>query len=144
MTQDLEAAMHRVKLWELKNETIDQHICAYNDPVAVKVRPVKADLPEEFHAPRHIYGDPLADLPDLPTHPPVRTVPPTESELRSETQRIVEPQHHNTIDSGGVAIGGSIPRTKPECRHRRRSERRRVPRSRRRRRRRQFGSLAGS
>ncbi|KAJ3818775.1 hypothetical protein F5880DRAFT_1510685 [Lentinula raphanica] len=31
MTQDLEAAMHHVKLWELKNETIDQHICAYND-----------------------------------------------------------------------------------------------------------------
>ena len=107
MTQDLEAAMHRVKLWELKNETIDQHICAYNDvflpdqpvsvfgsrkykPVAVKVRPVKADLPEEFRVRRHIYGDPLADLPDLPTHPPEFTPGIRYTQERKE---IIEKNH---------------------------------------------------
>ena len=39
-------------------------------PVAKKVRPVKATLPQEFHVKRHITGDPLAGMPILPTNPP--------------------------------------------------------------------------
>ncbi|THU93036.1 hypothetical protein K435DRAFT_575200, partial [Dendrothele bispora CBS 962.96] len=39
-------------------------------PVGVKVRPVKTQVPPEFHIKRDIKGDPLADMPELPTHPP--------------------------------------------------------------------------
>lgn len=39
-------------------------------PVGVKVRPVKATLPEELRVKREIIGDPLAEMPILPTHPP--------------------------------------------------------------------------
>jgi hypothetical protein len=40
-------------------------------PVAQKVCPVLADLPEKFHINRNIVGDPLADMPALlPTLPP--------------------------------------------------------------------------
>lgn len=39
-------------------------------PVAVKVRPVKTSLPEEYRVERNIIGDPLKDMPVLPTHPP--------------------------------------------------------------------------
>ena len=84
---DLRSARERVQSWEQKNGTFEQHIGAYSDPmssysnvsvfgsrkykpVALKVRPVKAELPEEFRVRRHIFGDPLEGLPDLPTHPP--------------------------------------------------------------------------
>ncbi|THU97813.1 hypothetical protein K435DRAFT_592711, partial [Dendrothele bispora CBS 962.96] len=39
-------------------------------PVGVKVRPVKTQVPPEFHIKRDIKGDPLAGMPELPTHPP--------------------------------------------------------------------------
>jgi hypothetical protein len=40
-------------------------------PVAQKVRPVLADLPEKFRINRNIVGNPLADMPALsPTPPP--------------------------------------------------------------------------
>ena len=39
-------------------------------PVARKVRPVTVELPERFRIVRNIKGDPLAELPTLPTHPP--------------------------------------------------------------------------
>ena len=39
-------------------------------PVAKKVRPVAATLPEEFRATRQIIGDPLAGMPKLSPHPP--------------------------------------------------------------------------
>src|SRR5713226_5935468 len=40
-------------------------------PVALKVRPVLADLPEKYRITRHIIGDPLTSLPTLtPTPPP--------------------------------------------------------------------------
>ena len=39
-------------------------------PVAKKVRPVAATLPEEFRTTRQIIGDPLAGMPKLSTHPP--------------------------------------------------------------------------
>jgi hypothetical protein len=38
-------------------------------PVALKVRPVFTDLPEEYRILREITGDPLADMPELPTNP---------------------------------------------------------------------------
>ncbi|KAI0735791.1 hypothetical protein C8Q76DRAFT_792297 [Earliella scabrosa] len=38
-------------------------------PVAKKVKPVLVPLPSEFRIIRNITGDPLTDLPDLPTHP---------------------------------------------------------------------------
>jgi hypothetical protein len=39
-------------------------------PVGVKVKPVLTDLPSEYRIVREIKGDPLKDLPTLPTHPP--------------------------------------------------------------------------
>ncbi|ETW82044.1 hypothetical protein HETIRDRAFT_244306, partial [Heterobasidion irregulare TC 32-1] len=39
-------------------------------PVALKVRPVLADLPDKFRIVRNIRGDPLADLPTLTPNPP--------------------------------------------------------------------------
>jgi hypothetical protein len=38
-------------------------------PVAKKVKPISATLPEEFHIVRNIQGDPLADLPILSPFP---------------------------------------------------------------------------
>ena len=39
-------------------------------PVAHKVRPVIADLPDKFRIVRNIIGDPLADMPSLSPNPP--------------------------------------------------------------------------
>ena len=39
-------------------------------PVALKVRPVETELPSRFRIVRNIKGDPLKDIPMLPTHPP--------------------------------------------------------------------------
>ena len=38
-------------------------------PVALKVRPVYAELPEKYHIKREIKGDPLENIPILPTNP---------------------------------------------------------------------------
>lgn len=38
-------------------------------PVALKIRPVFTEVPERFRIKRDIQGDPLQDLPDLPTNP---------------------------------------------------------------------------
>jgi hypothetical protein len=40
-------------------------------PVAKKIRPMLADLPERFRIIRNIIGDPLETLPILPTNPPL-------------------------------------------------------------------------
>ena len=39
-------------------------------PVALKVRPVETELPSRFRIVHNIKGDPLKDIPLLPTHPP--------------------------------------------------------------------------
>ena len=39
-------------------------------PVDVKVKPVKTTLPSECRITRNITGDPLKDMPELPTNPP--------------------------------------------------------------------------
>ena len=39
-------------------------------PVAKKVRPLLADLPDKFRIRRHIIGDPLATMPELDPNPP--------------------------------------------------------------------------
>ena len=39
-------------------------------PVALKTRPLQADLPEKFRIQRRIIGDPLADMPILDPNPP--------------------------------------------------------------------------
>ncbi|EPS94925.1 hypothetical protein FOMPIDRAFT_1079478, partial [Fomitopsis schrenkii] len=38
-------------------------------PVALKTRPVLGTVPEKFRIIRHITGDPLATMPQLPTRP---------------------------------------------------------------------------
>ena len=44
-------------------------------PVALKVRPIMAELPERFRIVRNILGNPLDTLPSLPKHPePFRSV----------------------------------------------------------------------
>ena len=39
-------------------------------PVAQKIRAVAADLPDKFRIERNIIGNPLAEMPSLPTNPP--------------------------------------------------------------------------
>ena len=39
-------------------------------PVALKVRPIETELPSRFRIVHNIKGDPLKDIPLLPTHPP--------------------------------------------------------------------------
>ncbi|KAF7371997.1 hypothetical protein MVEN_00057800 [Mycena venus] len=39
-------------------------------PVAQKIRPILGTLPEQFRIERHIYGDPLAEMPKLNPNPP--------------------------------------------------------------------------
>uniref|UniRef100_D8Q5F9 Uncharacterized protein n=2 Tax=Schizophyllum commune (strain H4-8 / FGSC 9210) TaxID=578458 RepID=D8Q5F9_SCHCM len=39
-------------------------------PVALKVKPVQAQLPQQFHIERNIRGDPEEGMPTLPVHPP--------------------------------------------------------------------------
>jgi len=39
-------------------------------PVARKIRPVIAELPDKFRIIRNIVGDPLADMPTLSPNPP--------------------------------------------------------------------------
>ena len=51
-------------------------------PVARKVRPIVAELPEKFRISRKIVSDPLAELPTLSTHPP-----PFEPTSRYTTER---------------------------------------------------------
>jgi len=39
-------------------------------PVALKIRPVETELPSRFRITREVKGDPLKDMPTLPTRPP--------------------------------------------------------------------------
>jgi hypothetical protein len=48
---------------------IDAHVYKYK-PVAKKIKPIAATLPEEFRTTRQIIGDPLADMPSLSPNPP--------------------------------------------------------------------------
>lgn len=51
-------------------EKVAQFVGKKYKPVAQKVRPIYGDLPDKFRIKREILGDPLKDLPTLPTHPP--------------------------------------------------------------------------
>ena len=59
-------------------------------PVAKKIKPLAATLPEEFRTTRKIVGDPLADMPQLSTHPP--EFEPT-GRYTEEACEIVEANH---------------------------------------------------
>ena len=61
-------------------------------PVALKVRPVKAELDEEFRIKRHITGDPLKDLPELPVRPP--DFVPT-GRYTQERKEIIDKMHND-------------------------------------------------
>ena len=61
-------------------------------PVALKVRPVKAKLDEEFRIKRHITGDPLKDLPELPVRPP--DFVPT-GRYTQERKEIIDKMHND-------------------------------------------------
>ena len=80
----------RTKLAKLPYSILRVHASRKYKPVALKIRPVKTDLPEEFRVKRHIIGDPLADLPTLPTHPPEFTPKGRYTEERKE---IIDKNH---------------------------------------------------
>ena len=73
-------------------QTSDEPLQAFGKykPVALKVRPVKADLPEEYRVQRNITGDALADMPELSTHPPEFT--PT-GRYTQERKEIIDANH---------------------------------------------------
>ena len=58
--------------FQIKKNDVDlvKSVFGKYKPVALKVKPVKAPLPEEFRIEQNIQGDPLAGLPNLPTNPP--------------------------------------------------------------------------
>ena len=55
--------------WE-DNDTVRSVFASKYKPVALKTRPVYAELPEQFRIRREIIGDPLADMPALEFNPP--------------------------------------------------------------------------
>ncbi|THU77358.1 hypothetical protein K435DRAFT_605305, partial [Dendrothele bispora CBS 962.96] len=59
-------------------------------PVALKVRPVKTTLPEEFHILRKIEGDPLAGMPEIPLDPPEFT---PKGRYTQECKEIIDQNH---------------------------------------------------
>ncbi|VDC04556.1 unnamed protein product [Peniophora sp. CBMAI 1063] len=59
-------------------------------PVSRNVHPVRADLPDEFRIVRKIVGDPLADMPVLPTDPPPYT--PT-GHYTAECKTVIDRAH---------------------------------------------------
>lgn len=52
------------------NESEPVEVFGKYKPVAIKARPIKAELPDEYRVIRNITGNPLADMPQLPTNPP--------------------------------------------------------------------------
>ncbi|THU79993.1 hypothetical protein K435DRAFT_581269, partial [Dendrothele bispora CBS 962.96] len=59
-------------------------------PVALKVRPVKTTLPEEFRILRKIEGDPLAGMPEMPLDPPEFT---PKGRYTQERKEIIDQNH---------------------------------------------------
>ena len=59
-------------------------------PVAQKIRAVAADLPDKFRIERNIIGNPLAEMPSLPTNPPSFT--PT-GRYTTERRDIIDRAH---------------------------------------------------
>ena len=48
----------------------DASMCIFKyKPIVKKVKSVPTMLPEEFHTTHKIVGDPLVNMPTLPTHP---------------------------------------------------------------------------
>ncbi|KAJ7140465.1 hypothetical protein C8R46DRAFT_1233914 [Mycena filopes] len=90
-------------------------------PVAQKIRPVLGTLPDKFRIERHIYGDPLADMPKLnPNPPPFEPTGRYTTERRDTVDlahpgprgsRVVSPpaEHESDVDmdSGSPARQGS-------------------------------------
>ena len=60
-------------------------------PVALKVRPVETELPSRFRIVRNIKGDPLKDMPVLPTHPPAYKPTGRYTEERKEMMERAHP-----------------------------------------------------
>ena len=60
----------RRKSEEARSEPVASVLASKYKPVALKVRPVFAELPERFRIKREIRGDPLAGMPVLNPHPP--------------------------------------------------------------------------
>ena len=60
-----------------RTELVDQYLTTKKKykPVALKTRPLLADLPEKFRIERKIIGDPLADMPPLNPSPPSHFTP---------------------------------------------------------------------
>ena len=64
---DLPSPSHPTTVWE--DSTLDVQIFKYK-PVAKKIKPVAATLPEEFWTTRQIVGDPLTGMPSISPLPP--------------------------------------------------------------------------
>jgi hypothetical protein len=77
----------RRKELEAGPQDINQEMLAYKK-VANKVRPVATTLPEEFRIVRKIPTDPLAELPKLPTSPPIFTPGKRYTQERMESMAV--------------------------------------------------------
>ena len=55
---------------DTRGPEVDTFAARKYKPVARKIRPVLADLPDKFRIVRNIIGDPLADMPTLSPNPP--------------------------------------------------------------------------
>ena len=59
-------------------------------PVALKIRPVETELPSRFRITRTVKGDPLKDMPTLPTRPPPFT---TTGRYTEERKEVIDQAH---------------------------------------------------
>ncbi|KAI0069391.1 hypothetical protein K474DRAFT_1566714, partial [Panus rudis PR-1116 ss-1] len=70
-------------------------------PVAKKVRPVVAPLPEEYRIVREIKGDPLEHKPILPTNPPRME---TRGRYTEERAKVLEQKHSDFLQPEEVKL----------------------------------------
>ena len=70
-------------------------------PVALKVKPVIAALPSEFHIERNIIGDPLEDMPALSPNPPPFT---PNKRYTAKRRDIVEKRHNEFLQPEEMCV----------------------------------------
>ena len=89
-----------------RTELVDQYLTTKKKykPVALKTRPLLADLPEKFRIERKIIGDPLADMPPLNPSPPSHFTPGARytaerrAELRARHEHFLWPAELDLMD----------------------------------------------
>jgi len=92
-------------------------------PVGLKVRPVETELPSRFRITRDIKGDPLKDMPNLPTQPSVYAPTGRYTEERkavidkAHSGNFLLPEEHTLMHNFMSLQNEGFAWMDPECRH---------------------------